>query len=121
MIPHWLARWLGKPVETVAPDNLAVRFLLSDKPFVEFGVGAIEEYHKYNWPFRSQAASAQEHFTMDPEHLSPDLIAALKADYAPYVAASTLSRHGHAKRRASYREFHDAMAKAAGRPPIVWR
>ena len=36
-------------------------------------------------------------------------------------AASTLSRHGHAKRRASYREFHDAMAKAAGRPPIVWR
>ena len=35
-------------------------------------------------------------------------------------AARTLSRHGHAKARARYREFHDVMAKAAGRPPIKW-
>ena len=96
MIPRWLARWFERPPVIYFPGD--TRSTIDSEGWEKRNLGQWGTYE-------TKACSS----ISDP------------IGYAsPSQAASTLSRHGHAKRRASYREFHDAMAKAAGRPPIVW-
>ena len=112
MIPRWLARWLRKPAPPAVPVQWDATFL---KQWGRDSMNVV------GTPLHRPDYSMVEVKPNPLDYQNAVYSPTMQPGLTPFQAASTLSRHGHAKRRASYREFHDAMAKAAGRPPIVWR